>query len=52
MIACAIVWVIEEKCMDEVTGKIYSPIKLWNRASRDKFGVKGSKVWSGVWAAG
>jgi hypothetical protein len=47
-IACAIVRVIEEKFVDEARGRIYSPVKLWDRASRDKFGVKGSKVWSKV----
>jgi hypothetical protein len=31
-IACAIVQVIEEKFADKARGKIYSPIKLWNRS--------------------
>jgi hypothetical protein len=47
-IACAIVRVIEEKCVDKARGKIYLPIKLWNRALRDKCGVKSFKVWSKV----
>jgi hypothetical protein len=50
MIACAIVRVIEEKLVDEARGKIYSPIKLWNRTSRDKFGVKAPRFGIRSWA--
>jgi hypothetical protein len=32
-IAYAIVWVIEDNFVDEAKGKIYSPIKLFDRAS-------------------
>jgi hypothetical protein len=49
MITYAIVQVIEEKFVDEAKGKVYlKPIKLCDRASWDKFGVKGFNVWSNV----